>query len=125
MREVYGKLYKIEDLLKAKPIDAPDKAEVKWRKIKKFRIRRYTHATQKHEHPGTELARSLLEEAGRDLKVCQECEGIYRICVHHLDDNPYNNELANLQVLCWPCHQKKHDPSGIICEDLEVPLDEE
>jgi len=30
------------------------------------------------------------------------------LCVHHIDQNIFNNKLNNLQVLCNSCHQKLH-----------------
>ncbi len=30
------------------------------------------------------------------------------LCIHHIDENIYNNELNNLKVMCNSCHQKLH-----------------
>lgn len=49
----------------------------------------------------------------RDNWTCQDCgyygKGIKRaIHVHHLDENPTNNDPANLICLCARCHLKRH-----------------
>lgn len=31
-----------------------------------------------------------------------------RLTVHHKDFNNKNNELSNLEFLCWTCHCRKH-----------------
>lgn len=40
---------------------------------------------------------------------CEEC-GLERgrLDVHHLDENPLNNDPTNLKVLCRRCHRQKH-----------------
>lgn len=39
------------------------------------------------------------------LLVCEAC-GVEKenVSVHHMDDNPMNNEIENLQPLCLNCH---------------------
>ena len=46
---------------------------------------------------------------------CSICETVVlnqtpeiHLCVHHKDQNIFNNELNNLQVVCNSCHQKLH-----------------
>lgn len=48
-------------------------------------------------------------------KVCQVCNyDEYDFCldVHHIDNDPTNNEIDNIAVLCCICHRKLH--KGII-----------
>jgi hypothetical protein len=48
-------------------------------------------------------------------KVCEVCSySEYDFCldIHHKDNDPANNELSNLAVLCCMCHKKLH--KGII-----------
>lgn len=111
-------------ILKAKPLDEePDRAFVKWpRKKRMFKIRRKTVPTQKHLHPGTSEARKTLTIYGRKLDTCEECgKSNVRINIHHIDQNPYNNRIENLRVLCGRCHRKTHliDP-GIVDEFSEI-----
>jgi len=44
--------------------------------------------------------------------ICEECEryGMVELAriVHHIDQDPYNNEFDNLQALCLSCHNKVH-----------------
>jgi 5-methylcytosine-specific restriction endonuclease McrA len=34
--------------------------------------------------------------------------GAWATDVHHIDDNPANDTLANLIALCWECHLARH-----------------
>lgn len=40
--------------------------------------------------------------------TCDICGKKNAIDVHHIDENPKNNSLDNLQRLCRSCHLKKH-----------------
>ena len=46
---------------------------------------------------------------------CSECGRTVRLHVHHRDENPTNNVPENLQVLCHPCHAKKHRKPTAFC----------
>jgi hypothetical protein len=39
---------------------------------------------------------------------CEECGAIDNLGIHHLDDDHYNNDPENLQVLCVSCHMSTH-----------------
>lgn len=41
---------------------------------------------------------------------CEICGSKKNIDVHHKDENPSNNVLDNLMVLCRSCHMKIHHP---------------
>lgn len=41
-------------------------------------------------------------------KQCAECGATRLLHVHHKDENPTNNDLANLITLCRTCHGKAH-----------------
>ena len=41
-------------------------------------------------------------------EICGYNEYIFCLDVHHVDNNPVNNELSNLAVLCCMCHKKLH-----------------
>lgn len=97
----------IERVLKAQPSDnEPDRASIKWSKRKKqIKIKRKTTPSTISTHPGTQDARKVLLNHGRNLNTCQNCgKRNVRIAVHHKDSNPYNNRIENLQVLCLACH---------------------
>ena len=41
-------------------------------------------------------------------KICNRCQSIDKLLVHHQDEDRSNNDLSNLEVLCKGCHQKHH-----------------
>ena len=48
-------------------------------------------------------------------KICEICnydEHDFCLDIHHIDENPLNNDINNLAVLCVMCHRKLH--KGII-----------
>ena len=41
---------------------------------------------------------------------CEDCKSTKRkLCVHHKDNNRYNNNINNLRRLCFQCHAKYHN----------------
>lgn len=53
----------------------------------------------------------IRDEANR---MCQRCgktreEQGYKMSVHHIDGDTYNNEPSNLKVLCHSCHRLEHE----------------
>ena len=40
--------------------------------------------------------------------ICERCDSIENLLVHHKDEDRNNNELYNLEILCKRCHQKHH-----------------
>ena len=44
----------------------------------------------------------------RDKDICQMCGNDNQIVIHHIDRNPTNNVLENLQTLCRACHCYVH-----------------
>lgn len=99
----------ILNLLEANPIDEPDRAKITWPKIKKIKLKRKRRVARKHHfHPGTKEARMALQIASADLTTCEECGEKTRTHIHHVDRNPFNNEIQNLRVLCERCHREEH-----------------
>jgi hypothetical protein len=39
---------------------------------------------------------------------CMRCDHTTRLVIHHQDENPANNSLENLEVLCRACHARHH-----------------
>lgn len=48
----------------------------------------------------------------KKCEICGYDEYDFNLDVHHYDENPLNNDLSNLKVLCVMCHRKLH--KGII-----------
>ena len=44
--------------------------------------------------------------------LCRKCSEMGRVTpathVHHIDENPRNNERKNLMPLCFECHERLH-----------------
>ncbi len=38
---------------------------------------------------------------------CEKCGSKDNLNIDHIDGNRSNNNLDNLQTLCWPCHRDK------------------
>ena len=51
------------------------------------------------------LRRRLNHERG---SLCQACQSSKADVIHHIDENPQNNSLENLQLLCSDCHRAVH-----------------
>jgi len=41
-------------------------------------------------------------------KICDRCNSVEKLIVHHKDGNRLNNDIFNLQVLCRKCHMVLH-----------------
>ena len=39
---------------------------------------------------------------------CIKCGHTQRLNLHHKDNNPENNEVSNIELLCVSCHQRGH-----------------
>ena len=37
-------------------------------------------------------------------RTCCVCRNSKRVQIHHVDDDPSNNDFSNLAVLCFECH---------------------
>ena len=109
--EIGDKKLTIEDFQKAVIRDEPDRARVKWKKRKWTLPRGMTVTRPKNHRPPAETYWEILKAAGKNVCVCELCNSDYRITIHHKDGNPYNNDLNNLQILCWNCHKLFHNSS--------------
>lgn len=65
--------------------------------------------TSPYSYPRQKARRLIARE--KIEKKCFVCGSTERIQVHHIDENFYNNTLKNLELLCGPCHGKKHRTS--------------
>lgn len=84
--------------------------------------RQYYILSDKYIESGRRIQSSkLLEKLVRENKKCPQCEkcGIVDwngkaivFHLHHLDGNPENNNLDNLQVLCPNCHSQTNNYKG-------------
>lgn len=44
----------------------------------------------------------------REAYACPDCGSDGPLEVHHLDGNPFNNDMENLLALCYTCHRDRH-----------------
>lgn len=109
-----------QSILNAKPSDEPDHARTIWKKQRWKLPRGKTTARVRTIRPSHEIYWHILRQAGRNCRQCETCGSDYKLTVHHIDGNPFNNSLENLQVLCWHCHLLFHEPSEAgVHEELE------
>lgn len=47
----------------------------------------------------------VFDKFNNECAVCGKKEGLH---IHHKDENPSNNQMSNLVVLCGVCHKKTH-----------------
>ena len=72
--------------------------------------------------------RTLRAAVLREQPVCALCRSAAATEVDHRDDDPTNNDRANLSALCKPCHSRKTngDMGHNVkhgCDDNGMPLD--
>lgn len=48
---------------------------------------------------------NIFDKFNNECSVCGRTEGLH---IHHKDENPSNNRINNLTVLCGVCHKKIH-----------------
>ena len=53
--------------------------------------------------------RQSAKTVGQMCEVCQATETSFH--VHHVDENPLNNDPSNLRTLCVSCHSRSHSPN--------------
>ena len=98
-------------ILNAKPSEEPDRAKIRWKKQRWKLPRAKTTTRVRATRPSHKIYWDILRQAGRNCKECETCSSDYELTIHHIDGNPFNNSLENLQVLCWHCHLLFHEPS--------------
>jgi hypothetical protein len=54
--------------------------------------------------------KTLSRRKRKSVGKCEECGSRRRLSSHHVrySENWFDTTFADLQVLCWPCHEKKH-----------------
>ncbi|ABS55940.1 HNH endonuclease [Methanoregula boonei 6A8] len=57
-----------------------------------------------------DISAKVLFDSNRTCCVCRNDSK--QVIIHHLDENPSNNKLDNLAVLCLECHGKTHTRGG-------------
>ena len=108
---MYGKLYSYEQMKKRYP---------------KFRFvqNKTTLKKRTKTHPGTIFARQLLRDRGVFFE-CAICKKKLNLHVHHINKNPYDNSLQNLQILCRMHHLTIHDRKPEVINEFEdIPYDD-
>lgn len=82
--------------------------------------------TMRRSGPGRKRVRQVFE---RDRARCVACGTPDDLSVHHRTPRSEggDNSLANLELLCWPCHRKEHNTLraavGIAAEDKAAAID--
>ena len=76
-------------------------------KRRRFCGRECQHAG--HMKPDTTNRQTMHYRARKHRKeACERCGVAERLEVHHRDHDRTNNDPANLETLCGPCHRRHH-----------------
>jgi len=87
-------------------------ARARYAKIKKERILEYL--TYEKEHiMRVAFRRTKLYKSLMDMAFCFRCGKINNLCTHHIDKNPLNNALENIQILCRFHHSLLHSTEPV------------
>lgn len=57
---------------------------------------------------GRTLRKFVFDHKEKKCEICSYDEYEFCLDIHHFDENPLNNSLENLKVLCVICHRKLH-----------------
>jgi hypothetical protein len=104
----------IKDFQKAVIQDEVDRGKIKWRNRKwklPHKAGMVINGIPYYHRPPPKVYYEILKRAGKNVCVCEVCGSDLQITIHHKDGNPFNNEIKNLQVLCWSCHLLSHEPT--------------
>lgn len=63
---------------------------------------------KKGNNASRNLRRYVFQIKNKICEICDYKEYDYCLEVHHIDNNPNNNDIENLAVLCVLCHRKGH-----------------
>ena len=70
-------------------------------------------SVREEKHPnwngGIQSYRKILKRRGIEIKECSKCGINRKLVVHHIDKNRKNNDINNLQILCFKCHNDLHE----------------
>lgn len=101
----------LRDIPKTKKI-GPPKGNIPWNKGKKHPSvigNKFAFKKGKIKRPTTHYrARNLMRNVDDSCFVCGRNEKGFQRIVHHRDENPFNNKISNLQIVCRSCHLKIH-----------------
>lgn len=50
----------------------------------------------------------FLTEKQKTTRGCSICGSKGKMVVHHVDENYRNNNLKNMRILCYKCHNQLH-----------------
>ena len=67
--------------------------------------------TKKRKRPSTKVADEVMCRSALTCCVCKKRDNTIQI--HHIDKDPFNNDIENLAVLCLECHNKAHIRGGV------------
>ena len=53
---------------------------------------------------------------------CEKCQRADHLCIHHKNNDHYDNRVGNLAVYCQGCHQREHKKAWWKAKKAGLPL---
>jgi hypothetical protein len=100
---VYDKLDSYQDFKILKNKHYSECTEFNWYLFKKNNLR--SNSTLKRKHISPKIKSILQKEINSECPICKN-QDVEHFHIHHIDENPKNNDAHNLLMLCPTCHSK-------------------
>lgn len=121
MKPIGGNYLKVKELIKDNNIDVSHFSSEPWNKGKKIKSESYYYTDLKDllvensPHRTSSKLKNRLFKEGLKQERCECCglvDKTITLELHHINGNPTDNRLENLQILCPNCHSKTSNFRG-------------
>ena len=121
LKPIGGNYLKVKELIKDNNIDVSHFSSEPWNKGKKIKSESYYYTDLKDllvensPHRTSSKLKNRLFKEGLKQERCECCglvDKTITLELHHINGNPTDNRLENLQILCPNCHSKTSNFRG-------------
>jgi len=121
LKPIGGNYLKVKELIKDNNIDVSHFSSEPWNKGKKIKSESYYYTDLKDllvensPHRTSSKLKNRLFKEGLKQERCECCglvDKTITLDLHHINGNPTDNRLENLQILCPNCHSKTSNFRG-------------